>query len=193
MKWSVKVAWASGTSTLGMWQEAQRLVPTLHVFAETCNVEPFSPEWQAKALCIVRAQLMHQALMRIVTGDTGDAGIHTRAPAATHLQAVRLKTHLRGTHVCRHAHRHIRPGAMARAAEVYRIGCRQVLGIHDRRGAILIVMVSHGGHVFGSRPMARFTHHPWNRFVRVEDSSSHRFAGVALEAAGCRLVVQFLS
>src|SRR5580700_3040557 len=126
-----------------------------------------------KTLDIIKSGIPHEGLMRIVTGDAGDARVGA-APASTLRQTVGLESDVEGGEVsCRG---HIQQRTMTGATKIYKLywseGCRV-------KNCVTPGLELPGSHLLdmaGSRAMARLTGNSGRGVIRVE-LPPHRGSG----------------
>lgn len=132
----------------------------------------------AKANCIIRRSIGDEALVRIVAGETGDSRISVH-PASTVLQAVRSKADVKDSDSRAPVIHYVLPGAMARAAEIYGSDGIEPARIEDGTAVVFDFSGFHGGHMFGSGAVARFTGNTRYRITRIKLFVQSRSHGVA--------------
>lgn len=140
-----------------------------------------------QTLLIVGGRVLHELLVGIVAGDTGESGVAS-APATAAFQTIGLEAHVgdaggAGLH-------DVSPGAMACAAEIDRGYRIEALRIQDGAAAFFDFSRFHGGDVFGAGAVALFAGDSGSGVRGVEVACDRGAAGVAAETATCFVAVE---
>src|SRR5712675_1089656 len=126
----------------------------------------FDPHLVARqAFLVVRASILHQWLVRVVTRDACKPGV-TSPPALALFQSIRLEP--RVDHSSGPGKHHVAPRAMTRAAEIHRRHRIQPARIENGSAARFDFPGLHRRHVTRSRPVAPLASNSWRQVRSVE-------------------------